>query len=143
MLSSLTAVNQHPLPQILKAAKDKAERPPPNRSYPPADLMANLIAGYFDNMNIYLPLLHRTRFEKNVQEGVHLCEPAFGAVLLLVCAIGSRWTDDRRMQTDDGTMPGWGWFTQVDTVRWSVWERPRVEDVQACAVGANSPRPFC
>ena len=57
-----------------------------------------------------------------------------GAVLLLVCATGSRWTDDPRAQTDDGTTPGWCWFTQVDTVRWSIFERPKVEDVQACAV---------
>ena len=129
--------------QFLKATKDKVERPPPDRTFPPTDLMAKLIDGYFDNLNVYMPLLHTPSFQRNVRDGVHLREPLFGAVVLLVCAIGSRWTDDPRVQTDDGTTPGWRWFTQVDTVRWSIFERPTVEDVQACAVRAGNLRPLC
>ena len=112
----------------------------PDRTFPPADLMEKLIDGYFDNMNMYLPLLHAPTFRRRVADAAHLHDPAFGAVLLLVCATGSRWTDDPRAQTDDGTTPGWGWFTQVDTVRWSIFERPKVEDVQACAVRDFLPR---
>nr|QDK64611.1 cellulolytic transcriptional activator 2 [Ganoderma lucidum] len=122
---------------VLKATKDKVECPLPDRNFPPADLMAELIAGYFDNVNIYLPLLHRPSFQRNVQDGAHLRQSAFGAVVLLVCAIGSRWVDDPRVETEDGTTPGWCWFTQVDTVRWSIFERPKVEDVQACALIAS------
>ncbi|KAM5543320.1 hypothetical protein V8D89_003194 [Ganoderma adspersum] len=118
---------------ILKSVAEKVERSP-DRTFPPADLMEKLIDGYFDNLNMYLPLLHAPTFRRSVRDDVHLHEPAFGAVLLLVCATGSRWTDDPRVQTDDGTTPGWCWFTQVDTVRWSIFERPKVEDVQACAL---------
>ncbi|PIL33896.1 transcription factor [Ganoderma sinense ZZ0214-1] len=121
---------------MLKAVQQKVERPP-DRSYPVADLMEKLIVGYFENINIYLPLLHEPTFRRSVAADAHLREPAFGAVLLLVCAIGSRWTDDPRVQTEDGTTPGWCWFTQVDTVRWSIFERPKVEDVQACALIAS------
>ncbi|KAI1791322.1 fungal-specific transcription factor domain-containing protein [Ganoderma leucocontextum] len=121
---------------ILKAARERVEQPP-YRNFPPADLMEKLIDGYFDGVNIYLPLLHRPTFQNNVQDGLHLREKAFGAVLLMVCAIGSRWTDDPRVETDDGTTPGWCWFTQVDTLRWSIFERPKVEDVQACSLIAS------
>lgn len=127
--------------QFPKATKDM-EGPLPDRNFPPADLMAKLIDGYFDHVNIYMPLLHKPSFQRSVHDGVHLRAPAFGAVVLLVCAIGSRCTESLPLETEDGTTPGWCWFTQVDTVRWSIFERPKVEDVQACVVRAVNPGPL-
>ncbi|KAJ7115077.1 fungal-specific transcription factor domain-containing protein [Mycena crocata] len=82
-----------------------ANRPPPPSPYtfPPPDLLASLIALYFTHKNLYHPLLHRPSFERAVREGRHERDAAFGAVVLLVCAIGSRWSEDARVLVPDSS----------------------------------------
>ncbi|KAI0692333.1 fungal-specific transcription factor domain-containing protein [Cytidiella melzeri] len=102
---------------------------PTNYIFPPADLMLDLISLYFTEYNIYTPLLHRPTFDLNLKSGLHLQDNGFGAVVLIVCALGSRASDDPRVLLDversgaekNGTSDseqtyhsaGWEWFDQV------------------------------
>ncbi|KAJ6622459.1 fungal-specific transcription factor domain-containing protein [Mycena sp. CBHHK59/15] len=92
-------------------------------SFPPPDLAAELIDLYFTRAHIYLPLLHRQTFDRNVETGVHHWDNSFAAIVLLVCAIGSRWSNDPRVLSSPGPNGGgtaaghlhcgWEWFNQV------------------------------
>ncbi|KAF8971207.1 fungal-specific transcription factor domain-containing protein [Flammula alnicola] len=84
--------------------------------YPDEDLMLSLIDLFFVHINHFLPLLHRPTFEKSVAERLHFSDPMFGATLLLVCAHGARYSDDRRVLADGSDSPrsaGWKWFEQL------------------------------
>lgn len=88
--------------------------------FPPADLMESLINLYFRYINDFVPLLHEPSFKKKVAGDTHIREDAFACLLLLVCACGSRWSDDKRVLIDgyDGWhSAGWRYFNQL---------RPRV-----------------
>ena len=52
-------------------------------------------------MNTLFPILHRPSFENDLRRGVHLYQETFGGVVLLVCAIGSRFSTDRRVVLDE------------------------------------------
>ncbi|TFK84862.1 hypothetical protein K466DRAFT_495789 [Polyporus arcularius HHB13444] len=126
--------------------KDATPKPMPYRDFPPPDLMEQLVDAFFTNYNLFVPILHRPIFEQGIKDGLHLRDRAFGAVVLLVCANGSRVVDDPRVRTEDGRVAGWRWFEQVETARWSYLERPRLEDLQTCALismylgGTNVPQ---
>ncbi|TBU24956.1 fungal-specific transcription factor domain-containing protein [Dichomitus squalens] len=102
--------------------------------YPPRDLMHELIDAYFNRLNIYLALLHRPTFERDVKNGLHLRDRGFGAVLLLVCAIGSGLLLDSSHIQSHGPPPGYHWFELVSTTDFSLLARPRLYDLQACAL---------
>jgi hypothetical protein len=101
-------------------------------SYPDPDLMQQLIELYFQEMNIYSPVLHRPTFEEDVRNGLHLRDSGFGAVLLLVCALGARYTDDPRVFLDPAApqSAGWDWYNQIEIIRKSPLAPPRLYDVQ-------------
>lgn len=105
-------------------------------TFPDEDLMDALTKLYFENVNVFLPLLHRPRFERSIQEKLHLRDEGFATTLLLVCAVGSRWSNDPRVFLDGG-MPnscGWEWFAQVHVPRRSLLDPPTVYDLQYYSV---------
>lgn len=65
--------------------------------FPPEDLLYSLVDLYFKRYNVLLPLLHRPTFEAQLAEKLHWRDPSFAAVVLLVCANGSRFSDDTRV----------------------------------------------
>ncbi|KAJ7158980.1 fungal-specific transcription factor domain-containing protein [Mycena crocata] len=102
---------------------------PPRSTYtfPPPPILAHLTDLYFTHANIYIPILHRPTFERAVEAGLHLEDNDFAPIVLLVCAIGSRWSDDpvaMGLATTNGNggattsgaprlACGWAWFNQV------------------------------
>jgi len=98
---------------------------------------------YFANMNSFLPLLHRPIFEKSLAENLHLRDDGFGAVVLLVAAVGARFSDDVRVAlpgTNAMHSAGWGWFNQVQMVRRSLFSPPSLYDLQIyCVRNHNAP----
>ncbi|KAI0644475.1 fungal-specific transcription factor domain-containing protein [Trametes meyenii] len=118
----------------------------PHTNFPPPDLMNALIDTYFNLMNVYIPILHRQTFDLAVNEGLHLRDPGFGAVVLLVCANGSRWLeppDPRLSEYGSKVKPGWVWFMQVEKARKSPFAPPQLYDLQkhilmAIYIGAYS-----
>jgi len=129
----------------------------PNYVYPPPDLLHSLIDLYFRYINTHLPLLHRPTFERAVAEGLHLRaqnhetdgddETMFSAVLLLVCAVASRYSNDERVLFNptqdtgedksgkkDWHSSGWKYFNQVQAMRKSILASPTLHDLQFYAV---------
>ncbi|KAJ2936610.1 hypothetical protein H1R20_g483, partial [Candolleomyces eurysporus] len=104
-----------------------------NYTFPPPDLMPTLCDLYFKNVNLYLPLLHRPTFDKLVAEGTHLENDSFASTLLLVCANGSRFSEDPRVLLDGEDSlhsAGWRWFEQVQMVKKSLLAPPSLYDLQ-------------
>ncbi|KAJ7595760.1 fungal-specific transcription factor domain-containing protein [Mycena floridula] len=87
--------------------------------FPDDDLMPSLINLYFTNCNLFRPLLHRPSFEKSLREGLHHRNYYFGATVLVVCALGSKYSDDRRVFLDVGAEQscGWPFFSQVQPLQ--------------------------
>ncbi|KAJ8474135.1 hypothetical protein ONZ45_g16054 [Pleurotus djamor] len=102
--------------------------------FPDDDLMGTLINNFFQEYNMFYPILHRPTFEKSLKEGLHLTHQAFGGIVLLVCAIGSRHCDDPRVlldgTSDSSKSNGWKYFSQVGFVSNSVLYTPTLYDLQ-------------
>ncbi|KAJ6540005.1 fungal-specific transcription factor domain-containing protein [Mycena vulgaris] len=118
-------------------------------SFPPAELAMHLIDLYFVHVNVYLPLLHRPTVERGVATGLHHMDDGFAAILLLVCAVASRWSNDPRVMVPGGTQGvgvfkpggrlacGWGWFNQVPMAGNHLFGRPKLYDLQYCCLAAQ------
>lgn len=101
--------------------------------FPEPDLLEALIKLYFEEVNIILPLLHRPTFEREVAEGLHFKDNTFGANVLLVCAVASRYSDDPRILLDGYTSwhsGGWKWYRQVQNLMRSYLEPPTLHELQ-------------
>ncbi|KAG5645116.1 hypothetical protein DXG03_006930 [Asterophora parasitica] len=101
--------------------------------FPEDGLMTALVDLYFTKVNLILPLLHRPSFERSITEGLHLQDDGFGANVLLVCAVASRFSDDPRVfldGTDSLHSAGWKWYLQVKQIRKSLLAPPTLYDLQ-------------
>ena len=99
--------------------------------------MQSLIGLYFTHQNTLFPLLHKPTLEKSVADGLHLSNELFAEKILLVCAIGSRYSDDPRVLLDDEPAPlsrGWKWFSQVQVSREMLIKIPTIDGMQFCCV---------
>ncbi|KAJ7062779.1 fungal-specific transcription factor domain-containing protein [Mycena amicta] len=105
--------------------------------FPPPDLLAELIDLYFLHKNIYLPVLHRPTFERSVTQGVYLKDDGFASVVLLVCAIGSRYSTDPRVCPPGTESLGCGYefFRQVPMTMDHIFDKPRLYQLQSYCLG--------
>jgi hypothetical protein len=110
--------------------------------YPPDDLLPKLVDNYFIYMNPFLPILHRPSFERAIASRHHYADIGFGSVVMLVCGIGSRWSDDMRVRGEGlwRHSAGWKYFDQVEAHRRSFLGPPRLYDLQIYAVRLGRPR---
>lgn len=93
-----------------------APPPPPLFEFPEMDLMLHLVDCYFENLNVTLPILHRPSFVRSIEGGLHKVDGHFGAVVLIVCAIGCRCTTDPRIMqevTTSSSSTAWKLFNQI------------------------------
>jgi len=114
----------------IQTAKDEYD-------FPEQGLLCLLIDKYFTHVNAFLPLLHRPTFENDVSDGLHLRNGGFGGVVSLVCALGSRHTDDPRVLlpgTSDVASAGWSWFEQVQLMRNSGLAPASIHEIQSYSV---------
>ncbi|KAF9034244.1 hypothetical protein BDZ89DRAFT_1130785 [Hymenopellis radicata] len=107
--------------------------------FPPPDLLVSLISLYFSHFHPYLPLFHQPSFRRAVVTGLHLHDARFGGVLLLVCAIGARASNDPRVFLDGQSehSSGWKWFQQVRSIPRGLFETPSLYDLQHCVLSAE------
>jgi hypothetical protein len=118
------------------------EQPPPppeNRPYefPPLDLLEHLVQLYFDCVNIYIPLLHRPTFEKSLKAGLHVSDPDFGGVVMGVCGVAARYSNDDRVLLEGNTSyhsSGFKWFRQIRLFQESSRRAPSLYELQALCV---------
>ncbi|PBK63553.1 hypothetical protein ARMSODRAFT_979943 [Armillaria solidipes] len=106
-----------------------------------SDLLDYLVRLYFLNQNLFWPLLHRPTFERSLAARLHRTDSEFGALVLFVCAAGSRYSDDPRVKADDTDkesktrhLNGWKWFIQVHRVHMLLLRPPNLCDLQKCAL---------
>ncbi|KAF5343371.1 hypothetical protein D9758_015622 [Tetrapyrgos nigripes] len=81
-----------------------------------------LVDAYFDCHNLFSPLLHRPSFERSLADKLHIRDEAFGAVVLAVCAIGSRYRYGQINSSDPNVMfvvSGIKWFHQLPIQRFA------------------------
>ncbi|KAF9256488.1 hypothetical protein L218DRAFT_966338 [Marasmius fiardii PR-910] len=111
-----------------------AQRSTPIRyEFPDDDLLAELVELYFQNNNLLIPLLHKPTFQRDLQDNLHHRNEGFGAVVMLVCANGSRFSNDPRVLldgVDSWISSGWKWFDQVPLIRKSLLSPPALYDLQ-------------
>ncbi|KAJ7782275.1 fungal-specific transcription factor domain-containing protein [Mycena maculata] len=108
----------------------------PHYVYPECDLIASLLELYFTNVHPTFPVLHRPSFEQCVAKKLHLSDPGFGAVLLAVLAIASRYSDDPRVMVDGNPLSsGWKFVAQVQVVR--TYFKPSIHQVQFYCVSSR------
>ena len=106
-------------------------------SFPPPDLLDALVDLYFDHIGCHYPLLHEPTVKDSIAARLHLRHGPFGATVLLVCAIGSRFTSDPRVLLDGSGHPhsaGWKWFALVEGVRRLSFAPARLHNLQVYAV---------
>ncbi|KAF5323168.1 hypothetical protein D9758_016788 [Tetrapyrgos nigripes] len=88
----------------------------PMLQFPDNDHLQSLLEAYFTFHHPYQPLLHQASFERSVAEGLHLRDHQFGALLLAVCSMASKYSDDPRNLPKDSSAVlalGWRWFQQL------------------------------
>lgn len=91
--------------------------------FPPDDLGAELVKLCFEKVMILYPIVHRPHFEKQLRLGLHHRDMNFARVYLLVCAIGSRFSEDERvaLKNPEGeaewASAGWMFFSQVMSIK--------------------------
>jgi hypothetical protein len=107
----------------------------PLYDFPEPDLLRALVDLYFDNLNVLMPLLFRPSFERSLARSAHLSDDAFARLLLLVCSLGSRCSDDPRVLSEDGasTTAGWFWFKEAQATRTPILHIT-LEEIQVQAV---------
>jgi hypothetical protein len=105
-------------------------------SFPESDLLTTLVTIYFTHTAPMLPFLHRPTFMKALDDGLHLRDDKFGALVLLVCATASRYSDDPRTLLEGGHLhsAGWKWFSQVEPFATGVLSCPELYDLQVAVV---------
>lgn len=102
--------------------------------------MDSLVETYFSTINLTIPLLHRPTFESQLVAKFHLRDHWFGSVVLAICAIASRYSDDPRVIDEEGRDPslstGEKWFSQIPVVRQSftMSEAPSLYELQFYSV---------
>ncbi|KAF9264065.1 hypothetical protein L218DRAFT_900741 [Marasmius fiardii PR-910] len=104
----------------------------PEYKFPDRDLMSSLIDLYFAKVNSLLPILHAPIFQSSVQRDLHLRDEHFAATVLLVCALGSRYSDDPRVLSAPGhyLSSGWKWYEQAQTFRRSSFDPSSLYELQ-------------
>ncbi|KAJ6457379.1 fungal-specific transcription factor domain-containing protein [Mycena sanguinolenta] len=91
----------------------------PRQIFPPDDLLESLTKIYFEQINPVLTILHFPSFQQSLLNGLHLRSREFGSVVLVVCALASRHSEDPRVFIEGAPEHscGWKWFQQVRPLR--------------------------
>ncbi|KIK69078.1 hypothetical protein GYMLUDRAFT_35129 [Collybiopsis luxurians FD-317 M1] len=113
--------------------------PQPQYDFPPDDLIPSLVDLYFEHVNTVLPLLHRPSFENSIAKKLHLHDTFFGGTVLLVCALGARYSNDERVFSEGPSTPasaGWQYYVQVPVVRSNLQlaGKPSLHEIQCYAL---------
>ncbi|KAK0215758.1 fungal-specific transcription factor domain-containing protein [Armillaria fumosa] len=106
--------------------------------FPDNDLITSLIAIYFETIHPIFPILHRPTFTKDVANGLHLRDEYFGATLLLVLSVASRYSDDPRVLVDPSSKlsAGWEFINQAPLFKKAVLSPPSLYELQSPVLGA-------
>ncbi|KAF8988927.1 fungal-specific transcription factor domain-containing protein [Cyathus striatus] len=99
--------------------------PTPNYTFPPPDLINDLVEATL-NMSTFLPTPPQTDLRARIADNLHLRDAGFGGVLLLACAVGTRYIE----KLDERTLMD-GYYNQVQVVKQRLLEPPTLYDLQS------------
>ncbi|KAJ7857126.1 hypothetical protein B0H14DRAFT_2507511 [Mycena olivaceomarginata] len=104
----------------------------PHHLFPDDDLLHSLIKIYLEQINPLSGILHLPSFRDALADGLHVRDPDFGAVVLVVCASASRYSTDPRVFLEGASEHscGWKWFRQVQPLRTSFSPVPSLYQLQ-------------
>ena len=111
--------------------------------FPEMSLMLHLVDCYFENLDIFLPLLHRPSFMRSIAERFHELDQTFGATVLLVCAIGCRYTDHPGVVHELSTSTSctaWNLYNQVNRIRKAPYLPHSIYEIQIYPVSSPFAR---
>jgi hypothetical protein len=111
----------------------------PRYTFPDPDLIASLTDIFFSHVHPYYPIIHQPTFRKSVNEGLHFQNHQFGATVLLVCAVASRWSDDTRVLVEGSNSrlsSGFHWYDQVQLLRKDLYQVPSLYELQFYCVSS-------
>ncbi|KAJ6544038.1 fungal-specific transcription factor domain-containing protein [Mycena capillaripes] len=138
-----------PAPWILPPAGDDSLK----FTFPAPDLLQALVGLYFNEVNLFWPILHRPTFDRKVADKIHLHDARFGSTLLMVCSLGARHCNDPRVLLEDVEghsfhSAGWKWYSQVRVIRRDLIYAPDLYELQTVALSvlyiqALSPKEVC
>lgn len=117
----------------------------PQFEFPDKDLLDHLVSLYFERLNLYAPLLHRPTFERDLANDLHLHDTGFGQVVLMVCALASRCTNDPRVTLPNdktGLSSGFKFFRQTRLMRNKILDRASLYDLQYFCVSDDFLLPY-
>jgi hypothetical protein len=99
--------------------------------------MKDLLDLYFHHIAIVFPIIHRPTFEKSFYGLLHLSRYDFGCVVLSMCAIGARYSNDPRVLADEDSehQLGWKYFKQIKPLM--TITPPSLYDLQLYSVSAT------
>ncbi len=103
--------------------------------------MHSLVALYFEKVNPFMPLLHRPTFLRMLHEKQHLQDASFGTAVIMVCALGARYSPDPQVVLpgdDSGLSAGWQYFRQVPLHPHGFLHVPTLYDLQYYSVSPAS-----
>ncbi|KAF8315654.1 hypothetical protein DL93DRAFT_2112063 [Clavulina sp. PMI_390] len=106
--------------------------PPSTFTFPPEDLARILFDLFFLHFTPFLPVIHQPTFEAQYKSGLHHKNRSFAKSVLLVCAIGSRYSDDPRVYLEEigRQSAGWKWFTQIGDPKPPAYAFASLHDIQ-------------
>nr|GAT58162.1 predicted protein [Mycena chlorophos] len=107
--------------------------------FPEPDLLDAFIKLFFLHVNPLVFVLHAPTFHRAVAAGLHLVDQDFGSVVLVVCAVGAKLSDDPRALlegTSDPLSAGWRWWSQVRPIPASFAQSATLHQLQVIALTA-------
>ncbi|KAJ6603417.1 hypothetical protein DFH09DRAFT_1354639 [Mycena vulgaris] len=110
----------------------------PQHLFPDDDLLHSLVKIYLEQINPLSGILDLPSFRDSLAEGLHVRDPDFGAVVLVVCASASRYSTDPRVFLEGASEHscGWKWFRQVQPLRTSFSPVPSLYQLQLICLSA-------
>ncbi|KAK0203119.1 fungal-specific transcription factor domain-containing protein [Desarmillaria ectypa] len=115
--------------------------------FPPPDLIDDLVDLFLSTTNRCLCIIHGPSFKRSVSSGLHLTSSTFGKLLLGVCALASRSSNDPRV--GEGHSAGWKWYLQLRINPANAYSSPpTIWDLQLLPLmifflyGSSTPEPI-
>ncbi|KAL1691507.1 fungal-specific transcription factor domain-containing protein [Schizophyllum commune] len=111
----------------------------PPLTFPEHDFLLELVDLYFKTNESWIPIMHRPTVDRDLASRRYLRDRSYGYLVLTMCALASRHTDDQRVFADrrpgSENSAGWQWWSQVEIIRRSYRSAPALCELQTCALG--------
>lgn len=118
---------------------------------PPPDLFESLIELYFKHVSPQIPIIHEPTLRAQIRAGLHTRDHSFARLMLAICALAARWTNDPRVlhETERETLEagepnatrlsaGVKYFNQIRLLRRSMPKPAVLFDIQTYVVSSST-----